>query len=115
MYLTKLNKLLLNVNKIVKRNYNNTLSYFAINLISLLLGFFIANALATLPGQTGDWGLVVSGILVAITETVSKLIYSINKEQIQKHKSYVTSLTIINNIKIGVIYGFFVDSFKLGS
>nr|QUE29513.1 Ycf20 [Erythrotrichia foliiformis] len=32
------------------------------NLISLLTGFFLATVLATLPSQTGDWGIVAGGI-----------------------------------------------------
>nr|QUE29703.1 Ycf20 [Erythrotrichia carnea] len=32
------------------------------NLISLLTGFFLATVLATLPSQTGDWGVVAGGI-----------------------------------------------------
>jgi hypothetical protein len=113
MYFSKLNKLIISIKKVINNNYNNKISYFATNLISLLLGFFIANALATLPGQTGDWGLVVAGIIVAITEIISKSIYSISKKELNNH--FLILITLINNLKIGIIYGFFVDSFKLGS
>nr|YP_010338072.1 hypothetical protein MW556_pgp150 [Erythrolobus coxiae]UNJ17657.1 hypothetical protein [Erythrolobus coxiae] len=113
MNATKLYKLCLFYIDIIKQQINQPLSYFSINLLSLLGGFFIANALATLPGQTGDWAVVVSGILVSIIEIMSKIIYSQYKKD--KVKNNIKILIIMNNIKIGVIYGFFVDAFKLGS
>lgn len=111
MQRTKLNTIYIRTIKILKKYKNTSVNYFSINLISLLIGFFTANALATLPGQTGDWAIVVSAMSVSISEILSKLIYSIKL----KSRNSMVIFTIINNIKLGVIYGFFVDSFKLGS
>nr|YP_009297232.1 hypothetical protein Psor_100 [Porphyridium sordidum]AOM66575.1 hypothetical protein Psor_100 [Porphyridium sordidum] len=112
---TKISTLFSKINKFLITNYNNSLSYFACNLIALLLGFFFANALATLPGQTGEWGIVVSGLLVAITEIISKIVYTIDISAANLNKRRFLFFSLLNNIKLGIIYGFFVDSFKLGS
>nr|YP_009402684.1 hypothetical protein [Compsopogon caeruleus]ARX96039.1 hypothetical protein [Compsopogon caeruleus] len=37
------------------------LSQLAFNIVFLLIGFFAATVLATLTGQTGDWGIVAGG------------------------------------------------------
>lgn len=81
---------------------------FSLNLISLILGFFIASIFSTLPSQTGEWGIINAASIVTINEIISKIIYRSNKSENK-------SLKFINNIRIGVIYGFFVDAFKLGS
>nr|QOS04653.1 hypothetical protein [Sarcopeltis skottsbergii] len=61
-----------------------------------------------MPAQTGDWCIVGSSMIVTIYEIISKLIYS------QKNNTLKIP-SIINHIKIGIIYGIFVDAFKLGS
>lgn len=112
---TRINSLISNLINFIIDNYYNSLAYFSCNLIALLLGFFFANALATLPGQTGEWGIVVSGLLVATTELVSKLVYTIDISLTYINKRRFLFFSLLNNVKLGIIYGFFVDSFKLGS
>nr|QCI06541.1 hypothetical protein [Erythroglossum lusitanicum] len=73
-----------------------------------MLGFFISSILSTIPAQTGDWGIISAAIIVTINEILSKIIYIYNK------KKYLF-IYLINDIKIGIIYGLFVDAFKLGS
>nr|YP_009392647.1 hypothetical protein [Bostrychia tenella]ARW61209.1 hypothetical protein [Bostrychia tenella] len=71
-----------------------------------MLGFFFANVLSTIPAQTGDWGIMSGAIIATTNEILSQIIYN-------KNKSFINNL--INNTKIGIIYGLFVDAFKLGS
>lgn len=87
--------------------------YYSLNelttgLISLLLGFFISTGLSTIPGQTGDWGIIAASLIVAATELTSKIVYS-------NRKKLNIKINLINNFKIGITYGLFVDAFKLGS
>ena len=84
------------------------------------MGFFLAMNLSTILGQTGDWGMLSSGLLTALIEISSKLIYEgkekINFIQNSKLKKNLTIFSnFLNNLKIGVLYGFFIESFKLGS
>nr|YP_010904037.1 hypothetical protein REQ00_pgp137 [Caulacanthus ustulatus]WCH57288.1 hypothetical protein [Caulacanthus ustulatus] len=82
--------------------------YIKCQIICLLLGFLVATILSTLPAQTGDWGVVAGSVIITINEIISKLVYS-------SRKNIFTGLKIMNYIKIGIIYGLFVDAFKLGS
>lgn len=96
------------IRKISCKLTTNKFIFFSLNLISLIFGFFIASILSTLPSQTGEWGIINAAIIITTNEFISKIIYSLKKYQ----NKY---LNFINNIKIGIIYGLFVDAFKLGS
>ena len=89
---------------------------FSLQLLSILLGFFIATALSTIPAQTGDWGIVASAIIVTNQEIISKMTYQKYFSE-HYHNTLIlkTSLKYCNSIKIGILYGLFVDAFKLGS
>nr|YP_009391204.1 hypothetical protein [Dipterocladia arabiensis]ARW59348.1 hypothetical protein [Dipterocladia arabiensis] len=84
-------------------------SEFSLHLISLMLGFFFASILSTLPAQTGDWGIISAAIIVTLNEMISKIIYS------YKVFNQNNLINYINDVKIGIVYGLFVDAFKLGS
>lgn len=97
---------------LIKIHYN--LDILSINLISLLLGFFISTSISTIPAQTGDWNLVAAAIIVTFQEIISKIIY--------EHTLIINTILLCkrifkhcNSIKIGIIYGLFIDAFKLGS
>lgn len=92
-----------------------TYLYYHINnlslqLVSLFLGFFCCTIICSVPKQTGDCGLIIALFLVITNEFLSILIYSSRK---YKYNNIIAKT--INSIKIGIIYGLFVDSFKLGS
>lgn len=119
MVYKKYTSLTTKINTIVKsvENFTNYESnFFSLQLLSILLGFFIATALSTIPAQTGDWGIVASAIIVTNQEIISKITY---QNHISKHyynaTMLKTCLKYCNNIKIGILYGLFVDAFKLGS
>lgn len=81
-----------------------------------MIGFFIATALSTIPAQTGDWGIVAAAIIVTNQEIISKIIYQYKNLTILPKESIITEIfKQCNNIKIGILYGLFVDAFKLGS
>jgi hypothetical protein len=112
------------VNELLKKTYYRVFFskkfFYAtfISFVGILFGFFLANALATMLGQTGDWGILSAGILVAFTESTNRIIYN-NKKSFPNNDTNYTKLyhvlIFINNVKIGMIYGFFVEAFKLGS
>lgn len=79
----------------------------------LLLGFYTANALATILGQTGDWDVLVAGVVVAAIEGIGMLIY--RKPPTEKTGRLQSFLVLVNYWKAGICLGLFVDAFKLGS
>nr|YP_009394303.1 hypothetical protein [Leptosiphonia brodiei]ARW62865.1 hypothetical protein [Leptosiphonia brodiei] len=83
--------------------------FLNINILSFMLGFFFANILSTIPAQTGEWNIMSGSIIVTLNEVISKEIYS------NKRTNQYLIIELLNNIKIGIVYGLFVDAFKLGS
>jgi len=90
--------------------FYNKLANLSLGVLSMLLGFFISTTLSTVPGQTGDWGIIGAAMIVTFYEVTSRILYRLRG----RRKNY-SILVQINSIKIGIIYGFFVDAFKLGS
>ncbi|OAY34201.1 ycf20-like protein [Manihot esculenta] len=92
---------------------NSARKNFPMKIFLLLLGFYTANALSTILGQTGDWDVLVAGVVVAAIEGIGMLMYrkpsSLSTGRLQ---SFVV---MMNYWKAGVCLGLFVDAFKLGS
>ena len=84
-------------------------------VISLLLGNLSATAIATIAGQNADWDIVVSAILVAFTEGISWIVYRKNSVQQIRVGQRMLLLEMTNALKLGLIYGLFVEAFKIGS
>lgn len=85
---------------------------FPTKIFLLLLGYYSANALATVLGQTGDWDVLAAGILVALIEGIGYLMYRMPPFLGEQGKELVT---LVNFYKSGFSFGLFVDAFKLGS
>ena len=86
---------------------------FPMKIFLLLLGFYTANALATILGQTGDWDVLVAGVVVAAIEGIGMLMYRrTSRMSVGRLQSLVV---MVNYWKAGVCLGLFVDAFKLGS
>ncbi len=105
-----------NIVNLIKSLTDYKLKILSFQLLSILLGFFASTALSTIPAQTGDWGIVAAAIIVTNQEIISKITYQNNIFKYYKYNILLNKyLKYCNNIKIGIIYGLFVDAFKLGS
>nr|UEQ11938.1 Hypothetical protein Ycf20 [Kumanoa mahlacensis] len=109
MIQTNLDTFCTSVKSYIFKIFDKQLTNLSLNLLNTLLGFFIATCLTTIPGQTGDWSITGAAIIVSFYEIISMLYY--------KNKNYIFKIFLqnFNNLKIGILYGFFVDAFKLGS
>ncbi|HEY9643589.1 MAG TPA: DUF565 domain-containing protein [Coleofasciculaceae cyanobacterium] len=85
-------------------------------LISLLGGNFLATTIATISGQKADLDVIVSALLVVLTEGISWLVY---RSQPRSRENAAGEnpifLELLNAAKLGLTYGLFVEAFKLGS
>jgi hypothetical protein len=79
-------------------------------IVNTLLGIFFSNLLCTISSQTGDWSLYLTSCIISSYEIISYISY--NRFIKKKHINIINS---INGFKIGLIYGFYLDAFKLGS
>nr|YP_009628912.1 hypothetical protein [Balbiania investiens]QBX88695.1 hypothetical protein [Balbiania investiens] len=89
--------------------FSETVEYLSFYILNILLGFFMATALSTIPSQTGDWGIIAAALMVTFYELISQFAYPKIVFSSQK------LIKQINSIKVGILYGLFVDAFKLGS
>ncbi len=95
---------------------NYKITILSLELLSVLIGFFISTALSTIPAQKGDWSIVAAGIIIGNQEIISKINYQ-NRTSFRRkiHLVLKIFLKYCNSIKIGILYGLFIDAFKLGS
>lgn len=87
-------------------------------VMSLLLGNFLATAFATTAGQSGEWDIFAGLLLVLFTEIVSWLAYRRRPRFLAPAQTLGPSsiwVELLNAIKLGLIYGLFIEAFKLGS
>ncbi|XP_020531321.1 ycf20-like protein isoform X2 [Amborella trichopoda] len=110
---TRLGRILSGGSRQLLEKLNGARRNFPMKVFLLLLGFYTANALATILGQTGDWDVLVAGIVVAAIEGIGVLMY---KRPLPIPIGKLESLVgMINYWKAGLCLGLFVDAFKLGS
>ncbi|KAJ1694788.1 hypothetical protein LUZ63_011486 [Rhynchospora breviuscula] len=94
---------------------NSARKNFPMKIFLLLLGFYTANALATILGQTGDWDVLVAGVVVAAIEGIGMLMYGKPIDAKWVGGRLQKFVVMVNYWKAGVCLGLFVDAFKLGS
>ncbi|KAF3518441.1 hypothetical protein DY000_02063050, partial [Brassica cretica] len=110
---TRLGRIAIALGRQLLLKINSARKNFPMKIFLLLLGFYTANALATILGQTGDWDVLVAGIVVAAIEGIGMLMYK--KKPSSSSSSGKSFVVFMNFWKAGVCLGLFVDAFKLGS
>lgn len=82
-------------------------------LISILGGNFLATTVSTVAGQRASLDVVEALFLVILAEGISWLVYTTDRRRTAPQRWLL--LESLNGLKIGLIYGLFVEAFKLGS
>ena len=88
------------------------------NLISLFSGFLASSIIDTSLGEFSEWAIVGAAIVVANIESFNNFYYfatSPTRNGKFKKSKVKNILDWLNFFKTGVVYGFIVDAFKLGS
>ena len=92
-------------------------------IISLLFGNFLASAVSTIAGQRSEPDILAAAIVVGVAELISWLTYANSPRSLETRpsvnplKSSQRPLLIeaLNGLKLGLLYGLFVQAFTLGS
>ncbi len=105
---TRLTRLLDGAGDRLNRWFSNPWRKLSVQIISLLGGFFLGSAVAAVAGQASVWDTTVAGILLAMTELTSWLVY-------RSRGKVLLLFELMNYIKLGFIYCLFLEAFKLGS
>ncbi|MGH2414654.1 MAG: DUF565 domain-containing protein [Microcystaceae cyanobacterium] len=112
MQRTRLNTLVDVAGGRIEEFFSNPWRRISLILISILLGFFTGVTIATTSGQTARWDVVAAGLLLLFTELISRWFYGSNRRGKERQALWVEML---NFFKIGIVYGLFLEAFKLGS
>ncbi|MBD2726024.1 DUF565 domain-containing protein [Nostoc sp. FACHB-892] len=107
---TRLNNLFDSIATRLGQWFLNPWRRLSLLIMSFLFGFFLANVMSTTAGQRAELDIFVAGFLVVLTEVTSRIFYS--QTFFAKRSLFVESL---NLLKVGFIYGLFLEAFKLGS
>lgn len=83
-------------------------------IIGFLSGTFLATTIATIAGQRAVLDVEIALALVLLVELTSWLAYRTDR-RLDAASNRPLLLEILNNAKIGLVYGLFVEAFKLGS
>lgn len=86
----------------LKKNWiwNLTLGVFF-----LFFGFFSATSAITIIGSVADWDPLAAAVLLCWIELFTKFFYGSQKS--------TNFFRFLNTFKIGIVFGMFVDAFKL--
>ena len=87
-----------------------------LNLIGFLSGFLLSSIFDTTLGEFQEWAIVGAALIVSGFEVINKIFYQIYfKVRSKKNYIIIKLVSILNFLKVGLIYGLVVDAFKLGS
>ena len=106
---TRLSKLAQSFWRSVVEKFERARRRAPLKLFSLLFGYYSANALSTLVGQTGDWDVLVVGLAVALIEAIGFITYRL-PSVLCKFQEFIY---MVNYWKLGLSLGFILDKFKL--
>ncbi|MDJ0901032.1 MAG: DUF565 domain-containing protein [Xenococcus sp. MO_188.B8] len=114
MQQTRLNSLINTAAGQIELLFRNPWRRISLNIISFLMGFFMASGVSSSAGQDAVWDVMAAGVVVVFIEFLSNWIYG------QKKRPAVTIrgplfIDVLNKFKIGLTYGLFLEAFKLNS
>jgi energy-coupling factor transporter transmembrane protein EcfT len=105
------------INTALSSSFSKATAFFAnpwrklsLTFIFLLFGFFIASAIASLTGQIAYWDVTAALFLLVFTEFVSIVVYRRDNK-----RDKLLGLDVLNAFKFGLVYGLYLEAFKLNS
>lgn len=113
MQRTRLNTIVTSASGQLELLFSNPWRRIALNLISILLGFFMGSAIVTTAGQDAVWDVPAAAVLFIFIELTSRFIYGYSRKSTRVR--FPLWLNTLNLFKIGVTYSLFLEAFKLGS
>lgn len=125
---TRLSTLVDNALGRFSRSLQNPWRRLSLLLITVLTGNFLASTISTVAGQKAELDVLAAFLLVLLTELISWIVYRVDRSRslageqpIARPGTDVRSpagsllLEALNGLKLGLIYGLFLEAFKLGS
>ncbi len=113
---TRLNRLTDNAIAYLRQLAGNPWRRLSLIAIGLLVGFFLASAVASGTGQAASWDITAAAVVLLACEAMSRIAYAhrrIVRAGITARRTF--AIDFLNAVKIGTIYGLFLEAFKLNS
>ncbi len=99
----------------VSRWSRNPWRRISLIVISLLSGFFLASVINTVSGAKSEQDVTAAAIVLLIVELTNRYVYGIRREPSRGDETSSLTPEILNSLKLGLVYGLFLEAFKLGS
>ncbi len=118
MQKTRLSTFVDSLSQVFSRSLRNPWRRLSLSLISLLGGNFLATTISTVAGQKAELDVIAALLLVGFTELISWMVYRRDRTLVSGANRPPTRSLLLettNGLKLGLIYGLFVEAFKLGS
>jgi hypothetical protein len=112
---TRFNRLFSTVTDQAFRWLRNPWRRLSFLIIGLLFGIFLALVVSTTSGQTGEIDALVATLLIVTVEGISWITYRRRSPETVPPSRPYWLLDILNTLKIGFIYGMFIQAQTLGS
>jgi hypothetical protein len=93
--------------------WRNPWRRLSVVIISILFGNFLASAVSTVAGQKAELDILAAMVVVAVTELISWMSYARRPRSPSGQRSLF--IETLNGLKLGLLYGLFVQAFTLGS
>lgn len=93
----------------------NPWRHISLIVISLLSGFFLASIISTVSGVKSEQDAISAGIVLLVVELINRYVYGMRREPNRTNETSPLTPEILNSLKLGLIYGLFLEAFKLGS
>lgn len=110
MQRTRLNTIVETTQTQLNQVFSNPWRRISLSLISILLGFFVGQAVSITAGQEAYWDVTIGVFILIFTESISRIVY---RKRPKEMRSFW--LDILNLFKIGVTYSLYLEALKLGS
>lgn len=111
--MTNVNRWLSGISSRIQTTENN----LPFHLFCLVLGFFLGNLFGTFLAALRQYissDIVIIFMLCLLFEYISAQVYKFPAQPFQKNWRALTRRAL-NLVKLGCLFGFFVDAFKVGS
>lgn len=102
----------------VTRQVQATSQNVAFHLFCIVLGFFCGNLFGTLLNTLRTflhWDLLIIFVFIGLSEFVSFQTYKVTRKEPTSPQMRFFYWRPFNLVKLGCLFGFFVDAFKVGS
>lgn len=94
--------------------FRNPWRRLSLLVIGFLGGNFLATIVSTVAGQKAELDVIAAFVLVLSVEFTSWLVYRTDRQLVASQQRFLL-IEVLNDIKLGLLYGMFVEAFKLGS